>query len=230
TAQGAQHERGSRLQPTRRLDAGSDSGRGSGHHRVMAAGHHACARARCGAAGDRRARSAFGHDEACARRADTSPRPASTSESSSPPPPSTSPGSPNPANESRRGSLPIPRQSPPALRVTSPGSFTYSGSSGVRMLKRHLQHTLRESLRGGMARISTFMFGLYIFVVTIIDFGHVEWQFFSRMSGRPIDSHWSTATQRLNVMMPTSGSGISKLTSKAFPGMVVASIWEDSTY
>ena len=26
-------------------------------------------------------------------------------------------------------------------------------------------------------------------VVTIIDFGHVEWQFFSRMSGRPIASH-----------------------------------------
>jgi len=27
------------------------------------------------------------------------------------------------------------------LRVTAPGSFTYSGSSGMRMLKRHLQHT-----------------------------------------------------------------------------------------
>jgi len=40
-----------------------------------------------------------------------------------------------------------------------------------------------------MARISTFMLGLYILVVTIMDFGHVEWQFFSRMSGRPIASH-----------------------------------------
>ena len=50
---------------------------------------------------------------------------------------------------------------------------------------------------------------VHLAVVTIIDFGQVEWQFFSRMSGRPIDSHWSTATQRLNVMMPTSGSGIS---------------------
>ena len=69
------------------------------------------------------------------------------------------------------------------------------------------------------------MFGLYILVVTIIDFGHVEWQFFSRMSGRPIDSHWSTATQRLNVMMPTSGSGISKERSNALPGSAVASIW-----
>ncbi len=73
--------------------------------------------------------------------------------------------------------------------------------------------------------MSTFMFGLYIFVVTIIDFGQVEWQFFSRMSGRPIVSHWSAATQRLKVMMPTSGSGISKDTSKALPGIAVASIW-----
>jgi len=63
-----------------------------------------------------------------------------------------------------------------------------------------------------MARISTSMFGLYSLVVTIIDFGHVEWQFFSRMSGRPIDYHWSTATQRLNVMMPRSGSGTWKET------------------
>ena len=69
------------------------------------------------------------------------------------------------------------------------------------------------------------MFGLYILVVTIIDFGHVEWQFFSRMSGRPIASHWSTATQRLNVMIPTSGSGISKERSNALPGIAVASIW-----
>src|SRR5262249_51416906 len=90
------------------------------------------------------------------------------------PPPPTSTGSPNPVNESRRGLSPIPRQSPPALRVISPGSFTYSGSSGVRMLKRHLQHTSPGSLRGGMARISTLMFGLYSLVVTIIDFGHVE--------------------------------------------------------
>ncbi len=37
-----------------------------------------------------------------------------------------------------------------------------------------------------MARVSTTMFGLYILVVSIIDFGHVEWQFFSKMSGRPI--------------------------------------------
>ena len=73
--------------------------------------------------------------------------------------------------------------------------------------------------------MSTFMFGLYILVVTIIDFGQVEWQFFSRMSGRPIASHWSTATQRLNVMMPTSGSGISKDRSNALPGIAVASIW-----
>src|SRR5262249_53759493 len=91
--------------------------------------------------------------------------------------------------------------------VSSTG--TYSGSPSSRMLNRHLQHTLSGETRGGMARISTFMFGLYILVVTIIDFGHVEWQFFSRMSGRPMASHWSTATQRLNVMMPTSGSGIS---------------------
>ena len=70
------------------------------------------------------------------------------------------------------------------------------------------------------------MFGLYILVVTIIDFGQVEWQFFSRMSGRPIASHWSTATQRLNVMMPTSGSGISKERSKALPGNAVASSLE----
>ena len=102
---------------------------------------------------------------------------------------------------------------------------TYSGSSSLRMLKRHLQHTSPGSRRGGMARISTFMFGSYIFVVTIIDFGHVEWQFFSRMSGRPIPSHWSTATQRLKVMMPTSGSGISKDRSKALPGSAVASSW-----
>src|SRR5262249_55385932 len=93
------------------------------------------------------------------------------------------------------------------------------------MLKRHLQHTFPGSTRGGMARISTFMFGLYILVVTIIDFGHVERQFFSRMSGRPSDSHWSTATQRLNVMMPTSGSGISKERSNALPGKAVASVW-----
>ena len=45
------------------------------------------------------------------------------------------------------------------------------------------------------------------------------------MSGRPIASHWSTATQRLNVMMPTSGSGISKERSNALPGSAVASIW-----
>ena len=93
------------------------------------------------------------------------------------------------------------------------------------MLNFHLQHTSPSSTRGGMARMSTFMFGLYIFVVTIIDFGHVEWQFFSRMSGRPIPSHWSTATQRLNVMIPTSGSGISKERSNALPGRAVASIW-----
>jgi hypothetical protein len=66
--------------------------------------------------------------------------------------------------------------------------------------------------------MSTTMFGLYILVVSIIDFGHVEWQFFSEMSGRPICSHWSAATQRLNVMMPTSGSGISKERSKALSG------------
>ena len=71
--------------------------------------------------------------------------------------------------------------------------------------------------------MSTFMFSLYILVVSIIDFGHVEWQFFSKMSGRPIVSHWSAATHRLNVMMPTSGSGISKETSKALPGIAVAS-------
>src|SRR5262245_19476474 len=53
-------------------------------------------------------------------------------------------------------------------------------------------------------------------------------QFFSRMSDRPIPSHWSTATHRLNVMMPTSGSGIWKETSNALPGMAVASVWEDS--
>src|SRR5262245_30437215 len=117
----------------------------------------------------------------------------------------------------------ILRQSRSGLLGTSPVSFTYSGSSGVRMLKRHLQHTWPASLRGGMARMSTFMFGLYSLVVTIIDFGHVEWQFFSRMSGRPIDSHWSAATQRLNVMMPTSGSGISKERSNALPGIAVAS-------
>ena len=69
------------------------------------------------------------------------------------------------------------------------------------------------------------MFGWYMRVVSIIDFGHVEWQFFSRMSGRPIDSHWSTATQRLKVMIPTSGSGISKDRSNALPGMAVASTW-----
>ena len=69
------------------------------------------------------------------------------------------------------------------------------------------------------------MFGLYILVVSIIDFGQVEWQFFSRMSGRPIDSHWSAATQRLKVMTPTSGSGISNETSKALPGIAVASTW-----
>ena len=68
----------------------------------------------------------------------------------------------------------MPRQSRSGLWVTAPGSFTYSGSSGVRMLKRHLQHTSPGSLRGGMARISTFMFGLYSLVVTIIDFGQVE--------------------------------------------------------
>jgi hypothetical protein len=38
-------------------------------------------------------------------------------------------------------------------------------------------------------------------------------------------SHWSAATQRLKVMMPTSGSGISKERSKALPGMAVASTW-----
>src|SRR5438477_269326 len=43
------------------------------------------------------------------------------------------------------------------------------------------------------------------------------------MSGRPIVSHWSTATQRLNVMMPTSASGISNERSKALPGRAVAS-------
>ena len=102
---------------------------------------------------------------------------------------------------------------------------TYSGSFSSRMLNFHLQHTSPSSTRGGIARMSTFMFGLYIFVVTIIDFGHVEWQFFSRMSGRPIPSHWSTATQRLNVMMPTSGSGISNDRSNALPGIDVASIW-----
>ena len=48
----------------------------------------------------------------------------------------------------------------PALRGFAPGTLaTYSGSSSVRMLKRHLQHTLPGSTRGGIARISTFMFG-----------------------------------------------------------------------
>ena len=59
---------------------------------------------------------------------------------------------------------------------------TYSGSLSSRIENRHLQQTSPSSTRGGMARMSTFMFGLYICVVTIMDFGHVEWQFFSRMS------------------------------------------------
>jgi hypothetical protein len=40
-----------------------------------------------------------------------------------------------------------------------------------------------------MAKMSTFMSELYLAVVTIIDVGHVEWQIFSRMSGRPMASH-----------------------------------------
>ena len=37
-----------------------------------------------------------------------------------------------------------------------------------------LQHTSPSSPAGGIARMSTFMFGLYIFAVSIIDAGHVE--------------------------------------------------------
>jgi hypothetical protein len=74
-----------------------------------------------------------------------------------------------------------------------------------------------------MARISTFLFGSYIFVDTIIDFGQVEWQFFSKMSGRPVVSHWPSATQRFERHDPASGSGFSKETSNALPGKAVTS-------
>src|SRR5919106_617320 len=95
---------------------------------------------------------------------------------------------------------------------------TYSGSDGSRMDSRHLQQTWSVLTRGGMARISTFMFGLYSLAVSMIEAGQVTCADFSAMSGRPIDSHWSTWMHLLKVMMPTSGSGISKVSSKALPG------------
>jgi hypothetical protein len=78
-----------------------------------------------------------------------------------------------------------------------PGSGrTYSGSSGMRMDSRHLQHTSSLLTRCGIARISTFIFGLYILAVSMIEAGQVTWLAFSAMSGRPNASHCSIGGYR----------------------------------
>jgi hypothetical protein len=88
--------------------------------------------------------------------------------------------------------VPRPRQSRAVAAFVGrlAGVFDVLGIVGRAHAEPPLAAHVAGSTRGGMARISTFMFGLYILVVTIIDFGQVEWQFFSRMSGRPIASHW----------------------------------------
>ena len=61
----------------------------------------------------------------------------------------------DPARRSRRGGG--GGQSWPGLALSATG--TYSGSDSSRIENRHLQHTSSSSLRGGMAKMSTFMFG-----------------------------------------------------------------------
>ena len=57
------------------------------------------------------------------------------------------------------------------------------------MDSRQRQHTSSLLTRGGIARISTFMLGLYIFAVSMMEAGQVTWADFSAISGRPSASH-----------------------------------------
>ena len=54
----------------------------------------------------------------------------------------------------------------------SPSERTYSGSDSSLMDSRHLQQTWSLFTRGGIAKISTFIFGLYIFAVSMMAAGH----------------------------------------------------------
>src|SRR5271167_2863835 len=91
---------------------------------------------------------------------------------------------------------------------------TYSGSDSSRIDSRHLQQTSSLLTRGGIAKISTFIFGSYILAVSMMAAGQDVWDAFSAMSGRPSASHWSTDTHLLKVKTPTSFSGISNVISK----------------